>query len=271
MRLGQLARQLDIKTEKIVSFLENEKNLTVKTHPNSKVEDDLIDVISAHFAVAVKEEVVEAKVETPLETKEVVKEEVVAEDEKVVTLEKTEVEEKLEDLKSSYKGPKIIGKIDLPDTAKVDVEIDGVIYSQEFLDKKKKEDQAAERERKAIDKEARKKEAEEKKKKALEKRQIEAERQAMLAQEKNNILTAAEEKKKAALAKEQEEREKKIEARRKEKQKEHYAKIKKASTPPKKQKANKTAVVEPTTIENTVEEPTETNVFKRFFKWLNSE
>ena len=57
MRLGQLARQLEIKPEKIVSYLEKEKQLTIKEHPNSKVEDDLIEVITTHFKPAVAEEV----------------------------------------------------------------------------------------------------------------------------------------------------------------------------------------------------------------------
>ena len=49
MRLGQLARQLEIKTDEIVSFLEKEKNISIKSHPNSKVEDELIPLISEYF------------------------------------------------------------------------------------------------------------------------------------------------------------------------------------------------------------------------------
>ena len=40
MRLGQLARQLDIKPEKIVSYIEKEHKTTITKHPNSKVDDD---------------------------------------------------------------------------------------------------------------------------------------------------------------------------------------------------------------------------------------
>ena len=43
MRLGQLARQLDIKIEKIVSFLKKEKQITIGEHPNTKVDDGLVD------------------------------------------------------------------------------------------------------------------------------------------------------------------------------------------------------------------------------------
>ena len=49
MRLGQLARQLDTSTEKIVRFLEKEKNTTIKFHPNAKVPDDLIDDVIQYF------------------------------------------------------------------------------------------------------------------------------------------------------------------------------------------------------------------------------
>ena len=49
MRLGQLARQLDIKIDKIVTFLEKEKKVTIGVHPNTKVADELVAIITSHF------------------------------------------------------------------------------------------------------------------------------------------------------------------------------------------------------------------------------
>ena len=81
MRLGQLARQLEIKTNKIVSFLEEKKNITIKSHPNSKIEDDLIEVVTNHFKPITKEESKEEVMATvPMEGKEPEIEKVIKED-----------------------------------------------------------------------------------------------------------------------------------------------------------------------------------------------
>lgn len=265
MRLGQLARQLEIKPENIISFLEKEKQITIKTHPNSKIEDDLIDGIVAHFTP--KKEVEKAP---PVEKKIVIKEKKV--EKKVLPKKEKVVEEKIiiehiETPSTNITGPKIIGKIDLPDKANIQVEVDGVVYDQEFLDKKKKDDQKAERDRKAAEKEAKKKEEQEKKRIALEKRKVEEERQAMLENEKHNILTAEEERKKAIIEKAIREREERLEQKRKERQKEFY---KEQVTPIQKKKQIKPNKVELTKeTEVIVEAPKETSVFKRFIKWLN--
>ena len=104
MRLGQLARQLDTKTDKIVAFLEKEKQLTIKTHPNSKVEDDLIEEITAHFKPNATEEVVETE-----PAKEEVKKAEKQVEEKV---EEVIVPEHIETVKAApAQELKIIGKI----------------------------------------------------------------------------------------------------------------------------------------------------------------
>lgn len=263
MRLGQLARQLEIKTEKIVSFLETEKGITIKSHPNSKIEDDLIDIVINHFKPAVIEEVVE---DTPIEVNEGTKVEKVIEEE---IIEPAVEPEHIETPKTTVTEPKIIGKIDLPNKKEVQVEIDGVVYDQEFLDQKKKDKQKALREQKEAEKEAKKKEELEKKKKALEQRKIEEERQAMLAQEKNNALTAEEEKKKQAILKAQQERERKLEEKRKKRQKEFY-KEQVGSAPKKAKKKKKDIAEEITSDTHKIVEPKETNPIKRFIKWLNT-
>jgi len=265
VRLGQLARQLEIKTEKIISFLEKDKNIIIKTHPNSKIEDNLIDGIIAHFT-PLKEiaETIENEVVKEKKTAKEVKKVEVVEQEKIVI-------EHIETPSSNITGPKIIGKIDLPDKSTIQVEVDGVVYDQEFLDKKKKEDQQAERERRALEKEIKSNEEQEKKRIALEKRNIEAERQAMLENEKHNILTAEEERKKAIIEKAIREREEKLEEKRKQRQKQFY---KQQVVAVEKKKPKKLKSIENNTIvEEKIKEEIvikETNLLKRFIKWLNT-
>lgn len=267
MRLGQLARQLDVKTDDIVKFLEKEKSVNIKSHPNSKVEDDLIEDISNHFKPEPVEdskdiaETVEEKIE------EQPKEEVI-EAKKVDTEEIPANPEHIETPKTELDGPKVVGKIDLPNKKDIQVEIDGVVYDQEFLDKKKKDELAELRKQKQLEKEEKKKEEAEKKRIALEKKKIEAERQAMLAQEENNALSAEEEKKKEVIRKAQEERERKLEEKRKKRQKEHYASKHAVKHAPKKKK-KKTTTEEVEEIEE-AQQPQETNPIKKFIKWLNT-
>jgi len=270
MRLGQLARQLDTKPDKIVSFLEKEKNVTIKSHPNCKVEDELIDDISNHFKPAIIVEETEApspKTEKKIEAKAEITEDEPATVEHIET-QKAEEPQEL----------KIIGKIDLPNKKDISVEVDGVVYDQETLDEKKKEELKIEREKKAIEKEEKKKAEAEKRRLAKEKREIEAERQAMLATEKSNELTKEAERKKAAILKAQKEREEKLEKKRKARQAEHYAQqfSTKSTNKKKKKDANKaTAKTESVTTETksptqSVEEVKETSILKRFIKWLNT-
>lgn len=271
MRLGQLARQLDIKPERIVSFLLTEKEITIKEHPNSKVEDDLLELITNHFAPAIEEEVVAEK--------ETVVKEIVIEEE--VVLEQKEPEH-IETVKAEAPQElKIVGKIDLPNKKEINIEVDGVVYDQETLDNKKKEEQAEDRERRAEEKEAKRKEEEEKKAKLREQRKVEAERQAMLETEKNNILSKEEEKKKAAIIKAQQEREQKLEEKRRAKQAEHYNQQFSPKSPTKKKKVEKVKETKAAeVISDTIETPQaapvieqeaeKLNGFQKFIKWLNT-
>lgn len=62
MRLGQLARKLDIETNDIVKYLKKQ-DIIIDNHLNTKLEDEQIELITTHFhKPEVKEEVV---VETP--------------------------------------------------------------------------------------------------------------------------------------------------------------------------------------------------------------
>ncbi len=276
MRLGQLARQLDIKPEKIVSFLKKEKDIIIKSHPNCKVEDEFIEEISNHFKPAVEE-----TIETPAPSKKKTEKttdptpEAIAE-ETPATVEHIETKKIAEPQEL-----KIIGKIDLPNKKDVSVEVDGVVYDQATLDEKKKEELKIERERKALEKEAKKKADEEKRRLAKEKRAVEAERQAMLATEKSNELTKEAERKKAIILKAQQEREERLEKKRKAKQAEHYAaKFSAKSVEKNKPKkvsattgASNDAKAEPTKKSEAVqpvEEVQEKSLYKRFIKWLNT-
>jgi predicted DNA-binding protein (MmcQ/YjbR family) len=266
MRLGQLARQLEIKPEKIVSFLEKEKQLTIKSHPNSKVEDDLIETITAHFKSV--EDGVEIVKETEIVAEKIAKKEL------KTKVEEAPVENKepehIETVKpTAPQELKIVGKIDLPNKKEINIEVDGVVYDQETLDNKKKEELKAERERKALEKEEKRKKDEERKKKAAEQRKVEQERQAMLVTEKHNLLSKEEEKKKAIILKAQQERERKLEEKRKARQSAHYnKKHTTTSASPKKKKKKPEIIVEE--IEQKIEETVKLNGFQKFIKWLNS-
>jgi hypothetical protein len=216
MRLGQLARELEVKQEKIVSFLEKEKNTSIKLHPNSKVEDHLIEVITFHFKGEITPIQTEVKVEEKKEedpTK--LEKEVPQPPEQIVVEEKETIEKSI----PTPQKLKIIGKIDLPNKKEVKVEVDGVVYDQQTLDTKKKGELKALKEQKALELEAKNKIAQEKKRIAKEKREVEAERQAMLKTEKHNLLTKEEERKKAIILKVQQERGEKLEKERKKRQK----------------------------------------------------
>jgi hypothetical protein len=51
MRLGQLARKLDVKQDKILSFLEENHDIIIENHPNSKIEGDALDIVLNNFKV----------------------------------------------------------------------------------------------------------------------------------------------------------------------------------------------------------------------------
>jgi len=89
MRLGQLARKLDIKSTQIVSFLKKEHSISVDDSLNSKIEDNVLELVMAQF-----------KVDTPKKTiqrakKTIIQEELVLED-NPINLEEIIEEEEVE-------------------------------------------------------------------------------------------------------------------------------------------------------------------------------
>lgn len=94
MRLGQLARKLDIETNDIVKYLKKQ-DIIIDNHLNTKLEDEQIELITKHFYIPeeVKEVVV---VETP-EVQPVV-EEVEIQEEEITIEEETEIPEAIEEI-----------------------------------------------------------------------------------------------------------------------------------------------------------------------------
>ncbi|MCB0408670.1 MAG: hypothetical protein KDD29_00520 [Flavobacteriales bacterium] len=268
MRLGQLSRQLEVKPEQIIAFLEK-KGIAIKHHPNAKVEDELIEEISTHFKPVAPSPEPEVKKEAPKKEPEV-KKQTDSETSSEITI--TEPQH-IETVKpEALSGPKIIGKIDLPDKSKINVEVDGVVYDMETLESKKKENLQEERERRIAEKEAKEKAEQEAKEQARLKREEEQARKAKIEAEKQEKRLREKEKQRAILLQKKEKEKAEQEKKRKEKQKEFYHqkfKPKTKSAPPKKQE-----VEEKITTENTVvtsqPEVKEKSLYKRFIKWLNT-
>jgi len=70
MRLGQLARKLDIKVNQIVDFLEKEHKVSIESDLNSKIEGKNLDFVLEKFKPEIEEvEIVEikAEIDTPID------------------------------------------------------------------------------------------------------------------------------------------------------------------------------------------------------------
>lgn len=159
MRLGQLARRLEINAKEIVAYLESEHNVEITNHPNSKLPDEVLDAVLENFkpspieemnqALAIEkieeDQVPEVLIVTPTE-EEVIEEVTPAMNEVEVALEKLETEpitnstvednadiaETEEEIiplnivdgiikapKIDLDGIKVVGKIDLPEPKKI--------------------------------------------------------------------------------------------------------------------------------------------------------
>ena len=112
MRLGQLARQLDKSPKEIHSFIEKRLGVEMKSHPNSKVPDELVEKIEKKFKV------VEAEPEV-IVVKEAVSEVIENVEDKPETsaeVESTIPPEKIEYEVPTLEGPKVVGKIELSES-----------------------------------------------------------------------------------------------------------------------------------------------------------
>lgn len=179
MRLGQLSRKINIKPEVIIDFVKKEFNQEIGSHLNSKVEDDIAKKVQNHFFTppvdviekdssvpsnspsaegltepSVDDNVpVEKAIEKSLTTEpdgvSEANEETDSKEESPVLefLPEVEVDEETkrnaELVRTEHivlEGPKVVGKIDLPPPPPVKmIEVDGVMYTKEELDKQKRE------------------------------------------------------------------------------------------------------------------------------------
>ena len=97
MRLGQLSRQLDVDTKKIVKFLGKE-NIVVDDNPNTKLDDNQIELVIAHFEIkeeeapTIEEPAFQSILDISNEKEEKPKEELIQEETKEETVEETKEE-----------------------------------------------------------------------------------------------------------------------------------------------------------------------------------
>jgi len=89
MRLGQLARKLDIRPTQIVSFLKKEHTISVDDSLNSKIEDDVLELVMAKFKIDTPKKVIQRA------KKSIIQEEPIIE-EKPINLEEIVEEEEVQ-------------------------------------------------------------------------------------------------------------------------------------------------------------------------------
>lgn len=272
MRLGQLARQINISTDKIVSFLEKEKKITINPHPNAKIPDEHIDAITNNFVVIEEETVSENEkvTTTPEETPKEIKKE--TEPEKPIA-EKIKVAETI----SAVPTPKIIGKIDLPDKSKIEVNVDGVVYTEEELEQKKREEREAnkaQKEQEAIEKAKQKKLVEDKKRIENEKRLAEQLRLKDLQDKEAKLLSVEEQNRRKEKEKKKAEQEAIRKKKAKEAKKRFYEQQLKEIEKNKKVKQKAVAKKQEEEIvlskQPEIIEETPKSFWGKFLKWLNT-
>ncbi len=118
MRLGQLARQLSIKTDEIVNFL-GTQGITIDSGNNARIDDSYIEMILQRFApgnenlkqlISEQPEVPEVEAETPIAAQDIPAHE--------------SLEESLPELikapKVELPGLRVLGKIELPEKKKAE-------------------------------------------------------------------------------------------------------------------------------------------------------
>lgn len=258
MRLGQLARKLDIKRTEIQKILKKELKVEIGEHPNTKVEDIHVEYILKKFNVVDEPEVkiVEKVVEVPKavkmeKTTEKIEEKAPQIAEQIVEHIETQKVEKLT-------GPKILGKIELPEPPSDMVEIDGVMIDRKEIKAKEQEKKKQEREDKRKEREL-----------AKQKREL----REQFKEESETFVSDKDRKKQERI---QEERRKQQAAYDRKKKKEHY--INQVNNVKKKDAVKKSSTtvneqVETAELENTniSKEASKGNAFQRFWKWLTTE
>jgi len=126
MRLGQLARKLELRPAEIIEFLAT-KNIVIEDDANAKVEDNYVALVFRQFAPEMEAENI-PEIDAPAaNTPDEPIPEVNVVDENLATLipESEPLPERIEVIKAQkveLSGLKVLGKIDLPDTKKKQAE-----------------------------------------------------------------------------------------------------------------------------------------------------
>jgi len=122
MRLGQLARKLELRPTEIIEFLAT-KNIVIEDDANAKIEDNYVALVFRQFAPDMETEnspEVEAAPAATLE-EPIGEVNVVDENPAAISPASESVPERIEVIKApkvELSGLKVLGKIDLPDTKK---------------------------------------------------------------------------------------------------------------------------------------------------------
>ena len=111
MRLGQLARQLSISPDKIVTFL-GARDIAVDSHNNARIDDAYVDLVLAEFAPG--NETLRQQVIQTTDAVEATETQPLTE----FPTDPASVPELIKAPKSEWPGLRVIGKIDLPEKKK---------------------------------------------------------------------------------------------------------------------------------------------------------
>lgn len=240
MRLGQLARKLDLKTDEIVSFLAS-RGITVEPGNNAKLLDEHAQLVTGYFAPGTtlsSEEMQEKAAEPAASQPEAENIESVVEEEPQQALTENELPEVIRAPKVELAGLKVLGKIELPE-------------------KKKKDPEGTTQ----LDEEAKAPEPEIKSSRRPERRERRDDRNRPNRPQKNPIALQRE--------REQQEAQRKREAQReleKQRKKEYYLNRVKPGTPTKPARIHKEEVYEMPEPPR----PEPRTLWGRFMRWLNS-
>ncbi len=269
MRLGQLARKINVNATDIVNYLNKDLGVKMNSNLNSKIDDQYLDQLLAHF-VPEKAHVEEIKViheakETPelKEKKEVSVVKEVADQENEIESKKDSIEideeSEIETIKAKaqrLEGLKVIGKIDLPPPPPPEmIEIDGVMYDKKEIQKQRKEERKKQKSKTLKGRETNQNNPEVKNRvhPTLSKRNLSFEEKRV--QEEKDYT-----KRKKAKEKFQKERQRK-----------HYEKIKNSKVIVKTDKKKKAKVEKADTIEKPIEVKAKPkSLLGKFWRWLNT-
>jgi translation initiation factor IF-2 len=113
-RLGKVAQEFNVSTEKIVDLL-NKKNYNVENNPNAKLDENMYEILVKEYAGEriVKENAQKKHIETPKKSEPVTVSRHVEEEDEVIEREVFIKDNTILKTETKLEGPKVLGKIDL--------------------------------------------------------------------------------------------------------------------------------------------------------------